>query len=495
MKVKATIRLTGVLGDMKMITGEYWRLQNDEALQKIETAALTLLQKVGFRIQHERLLDIMESGGCSVSRVDKRCRIPERLVWLALEHYAREAPNSVSILSGWSPTINLRHSGSHPHYLDWPSGERRLATKQDVENMAKMAHMLSEIEVVGRVLTCGEVDPRIEPLWTTLLLAQTTDKPIGQGEVVYAAHIEPLVRMGEIISGKPGDYSLIPSCDFVASPLTLKCTQAECFLEKRRFGIPFACGSMPISGLNAPVTVAGTVTLSTAEILAGWTMSYLVNPEIPVSAIVASGTLDMRTGSVCFGSPEALLQDIATMQFFSRRYGVSVWPAINYTDCKRPGLEAVYQKMLPLVGIPFGVQRNLVCDGLLSAGQDYSPVQQILEAEISKSLDRFWGGFEVNSETIAVELIEEVIAKSETSFLETDHTLMHYQDERWYPRWMDRTPWQGTSAEVAAETRMLERIHQYVCQAINSYCPPDFDSTKISELRRLVEITEKELIR
>lgn len=95
---------------------------------------------------------------------------------------------------------------------------------------------------------------------------------------------------------------------------------------------------MPISGLNAPVTIAGTVTLSIAEILAGWTMSYLVNPEIPVSAIVALGTLDMHTGSICFGSPEALLQDIATMQFFGRRYGMSVWPAVNYTDCKRPGL-------------------------------------------------------------------------------------------------------------------------------------------------------------
>lgn len=44
------------------------------------------------------------------------------------------------------------------------------ASKQDVENMAKMAHMLSEIEVVGRVLTCAEIDPRIEPLRTTLLL-------------------------------------------------------------------------------------------------------------------------------------------------------------------------------------------------------------------------------------------------------------------------------------------------------------------------------------
>lgn len=477
-----------------MITGEFWKLQSDEALQQIETAAFTLLQKVGFRIQHDRLLDVMESGGCSVSRAENRCRIPERLIHEMLEHYERDASNSVSILPGWSPTINLRHSGSHPHYLDWPSGERRLATKQDVENMAKMAHMLSEIEVVGRVLTCGEVDPRIEPLWTTLLLAQTTDKPIGQGEVIYAAHIEPLIRMGEIISGKPGDYSLIPSCDFLASPLTLRRTQAECFLEKRRFGVPFACGSMPISGLNAPVTIAGTVTLSTAEILAGWTMSYLVNPQVPVSAIVASGTLDMRTGSICFGSPEALLQDIATMQFFSRRYSISVWPAINYTDCKRPGFEAVYQKMLPLVGIPFGVQRNLVCDGLLSAGQDYSPVQQILEAEISKSLDRFWGGFEVNSETIAAELIEEVIAKSEANFLETDHTLVHHREERWYPRWMDRTPWQGTTVEVAAETRILKGIHQYVCQAIDSYCPPDLDAARISELRKVVEISEKALI-
>lgn len=52
-----------------MITGEFWKPQSDEVLQQTETAAFTLLQKVGFRIQHDRLLDVMESGGCSVSQV------------------------------------------------------------------------------------------------------------------------------------------------------------------------------------------------------------------------------------------------------------------------------------------------------------------------------------------------------------------------------------------------------------------------------------------
>jgi len=251
---------------------------------------------------------------------------------------------------------------------------------------------------------------------------------------------------------------------------------------------------MPISGLSAPVTIAGAVAVAVAELLAGWVMGYVVNPDLPAGGIVASGSLDMRSASACFGSPEALLQDVAVVQLCRRLYGISVDAATGYVDCKVPGLDAVFQKMFPLVAGPFGVLRGLPCDGLLSAGQDYSPVQQLLEAEVQAAISRFWGGFAVSDDTIAAELIEQVCAGQLGDFLNTDHTLRHFRGEQWYPEWFERGLWRGAEIEADSDRRLLERIAAEVKSAIERYQPPDLDQSKLTELRRIYAAAERALV-
>jgi|GEM_PF-783092 len=478
-----------------MKIGEYWTLHDDAALQRVDTAAVRLLERHGCRVDHEGLRERLRTAGCRVDTTSGRCFIPEALVRQATSHLRQaDAVEAVELAPGWNPQRHLGHGGSFPHLLDWPAGERRLATRQDVIDMAKMAHVLEEFAGAGRVLTCAEVDPRIEPLWTTLAVAKTTTKPIGGGEIFAADYIEPLVRMGEVLTGRPGDTSLIASCDFFIAPLIFDRKQAECFLEKRRFGIANVPGTMPISGLSAPVTLAGTVTVAVAELLAGWVFGYVVCPGLPVSGIVSSGSLDMRTAAACFGSPEAMLQDMTTVQICRRLYGITVRAATTYVDCKRPGLEAVFQKLYPLVSAPFGTGLNVGGYGLLSAGQDYSPVQHLLDAEMASAVARFWGSFEISDATIAADQIAEVIGHPGSDFLRSEHTLRHFRAEQWYPRWFDRSLWQGQEQERDAEAAMLGRMDAYIKDAIRRYEPPELDRAKATELARIYAVAERRLV-
>lgn len=365
-----------------------------------------------------------------------------------------------------------------------------MATKEDITNMARMAHMLEEFVSAGRVLTCHGVNPHIEPLWTTVEIARTTTKPIGGGEIFYADYIEPLVRMGEILSGKANDASLVAGCDFFIAPLIFDHKQAECFLEKRRFGIGNCPGTMPISGLSGPVTVAGTAVIALSELLAGWVLGYVVNPELPVSGIVSSGSLDMRDVVPCFGSPEALLQDAIVVQTCRRLYGITIGAATGYVDAKRPGLEAVFQKMFPLVAAPLQIGAWTGGGGLLSAGQDYSPLQHLLDVEIAEAVGRFRASFEVSSETMALELIEEMMTRETVNFADTEHTFEHFRKEQWYPRWFDRAVWQGEEGEVEAERRMLSKMNAHWQDAVESYEPPDIDQSKIKELEQILRCFE-----
>jgi len=474
--------------------GHLWHLQDDDALKRIDAAALRLLTHSGLRIEHEGMLRIMEGAGCSIEWNSRRCRFPERLIRDAIAHFGGKLSETITLPAGWSTARTMRHEGSYPHLLEWPSAERRLATRKDVVDMAKMAHTMPEFNIVGKVLTCCEVDQRIEPLWAALTIAQLTDKRIGGGEIFFPEYIEPLVRMGEVLRGKPGDASLIASCDFFIAPLALDGKQAACLLEKRRFGLPHNPGTMPISGISAPVTIAGTVAVCVAELLAGWTIGHVVAPDLPAVGCVASGSFDFRTATACFGSPEALLQDLTTAELCRRLYGIEVGVVTNYVDCKHPGFDAAYQKLFPLLAVPFGHGMDDYGGGLLSAGQDYSPVQHLIDVELRSAVTRFLGSFAVNEETLAVELTEEMLRRGRADFLSADHTLAHYLQEQWYPRWLDRTLWQGTEYEREAEYRMMERMDAHSKDSIRRYHPPDLDRARIAELRRIFLAYEREVL-
>ena len=477
-----------------MITGAYWQLHDDETLQRFDAAAVRLLTGTGCRIEHEGLLRLLEGAGCRVDFAARRCYFPETLLRTALVHLAANPAPGVELPAGWSPQRRDYQGGNYPHLLDWPSGQRRLATPQDVVDIAKLGHALPEIATVGKTLTCSAVDQRIEPLWSALTLARTTDKPIGGGEIFYPEVVQPLVQMGEILTGRPRDPFLVSSCDFFISPLILDGQQAACFLEKRRVGLQNVPGTMAISGMSAPVTLAGTVAVALAEMIAGWTIGYVVDPSLPAGGITATGSLDLRTTAACFGSPEALLQDATVVQAARRLYGIPVWAAVGYVDCKHPGLEATFQKLLPLVAAPFGTSRYPGGGGLLSAGQDYSPVQHLLDLEITSAVDRFWGNYEVTDDTLALDLIEQVCRATRTDFLSTDHTLTHYRAEQWYPRWFDRTLWQGAAHETESEPALLARLNRYWRDAIATYEPPALDAEKLSELERLFRAYERQVL-
>ncbi len=490
-----------------MVSGELWRLIDDDALERIAAAAERLLTEAGARVEHEDILGKLAAHGCAADASQQHCRFAPELIREAVEHYAhmeacsREQsgggdPLRLEWPSGWEAErpVRLSHGGSNPHLLDWPSGERRLATSGDVVAMAKMAHALDEFAVVGQVLTASDVDPRIEPVWNVVTRMELTDKPIGGGEVLYAENIKHLVRLGEIETGRPGETRMVPGCNFIISPLRYNRRALACMIEKMRFGVRNDVGSMPVSGISSPVTLAGTAALMLAEVLGGWCVSYVTDPDVPVGAGLASGSMDMRTANAVFGSPEGILQDLAARQCCQRIYGVhSVWCAFNYVDCKTPGIRAAIEKLMPLVALPLAGRLPFQPDGLLSAGQDYSPVQHLLEFDIANALHRVMGTFEVTDETLALDLVAEMAGRADVSFLDTDHTLAHYAAEQYYPRWLDRGRWQGTEPERQAEDAMLERIDRHWKHAVQAYEQPDVEAAKLRAARDVLRAAEREV--
>jgi len=59
-----------------------------------------------------------------------------------------------------------------------------------------------------------------------------------------------------------------------------------------------------MAGASTPMTLAGTLVVHNAEVLAGIVLAQLVNPGVPCIYGSSTSTFDMRCGTATVGAPE-----------------------------------------------------------------------------------------------------------------------------------------------------------------------------------------------
>lgn len=481
-----------------MITGQRWKLLDAPSRNRIVDNAFQILSRHGARIENEGILRRLEADGCSVDSNALRARFPDGVVRRTIEHYrgrdyADLLSDDVCLDVPWNPIPRVNIGGAFPQFLEWPDCRKRPATIEDVRRDAKMAHVLEEINGAGPSLTCSEVPQEIEPLWNLVERMSVTDKPAGIHDITCPELVPYMVRLGEVVSGEPGSVQFVSVGDAISPPLRLGRRTLLSMLAKAEVGVPVLIGiPMLVSGATGPVTLAGTVSLIVAELLAYWTVARLIAPDTPVKGIVGTGAMDFRTTRCNMGSPEALVQGVAACEICRDEFGIFARWTTNYGDRKRPGIYGVYEKMFTLATCPFACSLGIGASGLLCNGMAYSPVQLLLELDLTMGLKRFAAGFEVNDETLALDVIGEALERG-TDFISTDHTVAHFRREQWYPKWIDRTMWQDDEVEKGLEEKMLREIDNYWKDAVSRYERPDIDEGRLAEARKVLAAAEKDL--
>jgi trimethylamine--corrinoid protein Co-methyltransferase len=126
---------------------------------------------------------------------------------------------------------------------------------------------------------------------------------------------------------------------------------------------------------------------------------------------------------------------------------------------------------------------NIVHDlGYLESGMTGSLVQLVICDEILNWLEHFVCSVEINDETLALDLIDEV--GPDGLFLDRRHTLEHFQ-ERWYPSLFDRDNhggWLAQGGKTLAE-RATERVESILVEHKPEPLPEDI----VQAMRAIVE--------
>jgi trimethylamine--corrinoid protein Co-methyltransferase len=285
----------------------------DDELDEIHLSTLEVLEKTGLFVETDEALDAFDDAGAEVDRNSRLVKIPPYLV----EDAIRSAPSKI-ILAGRSPDQDKVLESGRVHFTNFSegievvdpyTGERRIPTKADLANAAKLVDYLSDIDVCEKAVGASDVSQQTVSLHNAEAMLTNTTKHccVGPGNGFL---LKKLVEMAAAIVGGLKKFRERPILSFTTcpvSPLTLIRDCCEIIMESARNGAVVNILSMAMAGGTAPVTLAGTLVTHNAEVLGGITLNQIVAKGAPVIYGSSTTAMDLRLGTASVGTPECAM--------------------------------------------------------------------------------------------------------------------------------------------------------------------------------------------
>jgi len=452
-----------------------YEVLNEEALAIIEANAETVLEEIGVAfVDNPAALKRWKDAGADVE--GERVRLPKGLA----RKLCKTAPSSY-IQHARNPERSVEIGGGSmvlapvygPPFVRDAMGGRRYATMEDFEKFVKLAYMSKWMHHSGGTV-CEPTDVAVNKRHLDMLLAHMTlsDKPF-MGSVTEPSRAQDSVEMCQILFGKDfvAENTVMTSLININSPLTFDSTMMgalEIYAENNQATIisPFIVG-----GAMAPVSVAGTLTQVTAEILAGVAYSQLVRPGAPVIAGAFVTSIDMNSGAPTFGTPEAAHITYGVGQIV-RRLGLPYRSAGSFCGSKLPDAQAGYETANSLnVGLLSGVNFMLHAAGWLEGGLVASLEKFVMDADQLGTLHHLARGIDVSENGQAMDAIREVGPGGH--YLGCSHTQANFKDAFWRTDLLDYKPYETWAEEGERDTVTLAGAR--VEKLLRDYQAPPLD--------------------
>ncbi len=484
----------------------YTTLLSKSDIKNIHKASIEILETIGMKINNKKLLKILELKGASVDYTNSIVKFPAKLLNKTVEvikkDYSNE--NTLSIYRDGNMKTGYHWDGGPAiFYLDYENQDLRRGTENDALSIIKFADALEQISKISNTMLV--YDTNIEgkyfnaKLWTiksTALTVKNTRKFSFSENIHSVKELEYIRQIGEVIFEDIEELKRRPifgTCKCSISPLKLEKNACEILYYLATNG--FMCGlcSMPISGATAPITLAGTMALANAEILAMCTTIKAINKETKCYFVPWLTIMDMRSGNLSYGAPESLLQNIGFQEVLRCIYNVKPYLNSLYIDGKLPGIQSTMERTIyNLSSIAFGM-KSLNSFGWLDHSQIISLEQAVLDLEIAAWMEKFYSGLIVNDETLAVDVIKRVGIGG--NYLNDMHTVKHSHNEFWNPEITDRAVPKELTLKSYMESDMLKTARKKVKHILKDHEPYSLDKHKAEEIDRIVKEAEECLLK
>jgi trimethylamine--corrinoid protein Co-methyltransferase len=228
------------------------------------------------------------------------------------------------------------------------------------------------------------------------------------------------------------------------------------------------------------VTLAGSLAVGHAEVLAGIVLNQVLEPGRPVVYNLGfAHILDMRTASAVTGGAEVCLMAVAAAKL-AELHGL---PSASWmcTDAMIPDAQAAAETMMAALAHSAGGVGLIWGVGQIESQKTLSPVKAVIDDEIVGMARRFARGCETTPEAIAEDLIRSAGIGGE--FLSTEHTMNHFQGEFYEPKLLCRVSREQWDA--AGRRDLADRARERAESILAADRPPLLDEAATNELRRI----------
>jgi trimethylamine--corrinoid protein Co-methyltransferase len=462
----------------------HFRKLSDDQVERLHHASLEILERTGVRLYEPQALDLLRKKGIAVED-GNRVRIPSNLVDWALS----VAPKSTTLYNRHGQPAMLLEgnnvffgTGSDcPNVIDLHSGERRPGTLQDIVDATIVCDALPNIDFLMSFCIAHDLPSDIYDRHQMQAMLANSLKPILFVTLEFEGCVDA-IHMAEAVAGGEQALQDKPLCAcYINVSSALRHNQEA--LQKLLFmadkGLPTTYTPVVLRGASGPVTAAGAIALANAGELAGLVIAQLKREGAPV--ILTGGVndmLDMRNGIDCYADPtnRVMLVEMA------HRYGLPIFGLTGCSDSKLPDEQAAAEAAFSILLEAMAGAQMAHDVGYLDSGMTNSIEQVVICDELIAYTRHFLKGLEVNDETLALDLIDEV--GPDGSFMATQHTHKNFRKD-WYPKLFERRNYDAWEKDGAKSMR--QRAREKALDILEHHQPEPLPEDVQGEIERIVQ--------
>jgi trimethylamine--corrinoid protein Co-methyltransferase len=477
---------------IKSITNPKLRLEilTPVEVRRIHDATLHIIENVGVRFPSKQALEIWEAHGASVDHDKMIVKARPALIEEAL----KKAP-PVYPLAARDPAQDLPLDGNHVYVgtdgcgvevIDIQSGERRTSRLQDVADIARIADATEEVAFHWVPVSAQDMPPETRGLHEIKAIWENSTKHVQTESIYNAREARAAIEMAAAIVGgrdKLRQRPVLSLMQCCAPPLGHDGGSLDAALLAAEVGIPTGFMTMAACLTTGPASVAGTLVVGNAEVIAATALLQLAFPGAPVFYAAAQTASDLRSGAYTGGGPEDFLFG-AAQNALADYYNIPLSMGSFATGAKEPNWQAGIENSLSTFMASIVMSDMLLGVGLLHGSRIWSYAEMLMDCEIFSIIHKVMQGIVVDDETLALDTIAAVGPGG--NFLSQKHTLKHMRDV-FLPQFMDRRPyneWEEKKDDARdwalAKARKILATHQ----------PDPLDPKLSAEMARIIAAVE-----
>lgn len=410
---------------------------SEDEIANMHATALRALEELGIKVLLPEARAMFAAAGARVDETAEMVFIGRDMVEAALA----TAPKRIHGRAGVRKrdiTLELgslifQPGAGAPNATDLVRG-RRPGSASDYEEYLRLVHHFDVFQMISPQVEPQDVPTHERHYFTTRSHLTLSDKfpfAFARGTPQTMDNFEMVRDFRGITDAEfmadPWVYTIINT----NSPRTLDIPMAQGVIDFARFGQMSILTPFTLMGAMAPITVAGAITLSHAEVLAALTLSQLTRPGAPVCYGTFTSNVDMKSGAPAFGTPSHFQASVAAGQlarFLGLPWRSAAGSASNCND-----VQAANENQFGLWGcLMAGATVVIHAAGWLEGGLSVSYEKLVTDAEVLNMVAELCAGAKAGADEIGYDTALREVDPSGHFFASTQ-TMARYDSEFYEP--------------------------------------------------------------